>query len=46
MPEVRERVTTLGFGFVLSSPEAFMQQTREEVAKWKRVAKNANVQPR
>ena len=44
MPDVRERVTGLGFDFVLSTPEEFMAQTRVEVEKWKRVAKNANVQ--
>jgi tripartite-type tricarboxylate transporter receptor subunit TctC len=44
MPDVRERVTGLGFDFVLSTPEEFMAQTRVEVEKWKRVVKNANVQ--
>ena len=44
LPEVRERVTGLGFDFVLSTPEEFMAQTRVEVEKWKRVVKNAGVQ--
>ncbi len=44
MPDVRERVTGLGFDFVLSTPAEFMEQTRVEVEKWKRVVKNANVQ--
>lgn len=44
LPDVRERVTGLGYDFVLSTPEAFMAQTRVEVEKWKRVVKNANVQ--
>ena len=44
MPDVRERVTGLGFDFVLSTPDEFMQQTRVEVEKWKRVIKNAGVQ--
>ena len=44
MPDVRERVTSLGFDFVLSTPEQFMAQTRVEVEKWTRVEKNANVQ--
>jgi tripartite-type tricarboxylate transporter receptor subunit TctC len=44
MPDVRERVTGLGFDFVLSTPAEFMAQTRVEVEKWKRVVKNANVQ--
>lgn len=44
LPEVRERVTGLGFDFVLSTPEAFMAQTRVEVEKWKRVVRDAKVQ--
>ncbi len=44
VPEVRERVTGLGFDFVLNTPEQFMVQTRSEVEKWTRVVKNANVQ--
>jgi tripartite-type tricarboxylate transporter receptor subunit TctC len=44
LPDVRERVTNLGFDFVLSTPEQFMQQTHAEVEKWKRVVKNANLQ--
>ena len=44
MPDVRERVTGLGFDFVLSTPAEFMAQTRVEVEKWKRVVQNAGVQ--
>jgi tripartite-type tricarboxylate transporter receptor subunit TctC len=44
MLDVRERVTGLGFDFVLSTPDEFMQQTRVEVEKWKRVINNAKVQ--
>jgi len=44
MPDVRERVNSLGFDFVLSTPEQFMAQTKTEVEKWKRVVKNAGVQ--
>ena len=44
MPEVRERVESLGFQFVMNTPEEFKVQTRSEVEKWTRVVKNAKVQ--
>ena len=42
-PDIRERVTTLGFDIVASTPEQFTAQIKAEVAKWTRVVKDAGV---
>jgi tripartite-type tricarboxylate transporter receptor subunit TctC len=43
MPDVRERVATLGFEIVASSPEQFAAQIRTEIAKWGKVIKAAGI---
>ena len=39
VPEVRERLTAIGFDIVTSTPEAFAAYIRSEVVKWRKVAK-------
>jgi tripartite-type tricarboxylate transporter receptor subunit TctC len=43
MPEVKERVSTLGFEIVASSPDEFAAQIKYEVAKWAKVVKGAGI---
>ena len=38
-PEVRERLTAIGFDVVTSTPEAFAAYIRSEALKWRKVAK-------
>lgn len=42
-PDVKERVTTLGFDVIASSPTEFAAQIRQEVAKWGQVVKQAGI---
>ena len=42
-PDIKERVTTLGFDIVASTPEQFTAQIKAEVAKWTKVVKDAGV---
>jgi len=42
-PEIRERMTALGGEPVGNSPEAFSAIVKGDVAKWKKVVKDANV---
>ena len=42
-PEIRERMTALGGEPVGNSPEAFAAIVKGDVAKWKKVVKDANV---
>lgn len=42
-PEVREKLASLGATFSVSSPEAFRKLIDDEVAKWSRVVKEANI---
>ena len=44
IPSIKERVTGLGFQFVLNTPEQFALQTQEEVQKWTRVIQEAHIQ--
>jgi tripartite-type tricarboxylate transporter receptor subunit TctC len=39
MPEIRERLTAIGFDVVTGTPDAFARYIRGEVAKWRDVAK-------
>jgi tripartite-type tricarboxylate transporter receptor subunit TctC len=43
MPEVRDRLVTLGFEPVASAPDAFAAWIREEAAKWGKVIRDANI---
>jgi tripartite-type tricarboxylate transporter receptor subunit TctC len=42
-PEMRERQAVLGNDIVASSPEAFGQRIKAELALWARVIKAANI---
>ncbi|MGH8616579.1 MAG: Bug family tripartite tricarboxylate transporter substrate binding protein [Burkholderiales bacterium] len=42
-PETRDRISSLGFEIVASSPKEFAAQIRLEVAKWTKVVKEAGV---
>ena len=44
MPDVKERVTGLGFDIVASTPEQFSAQIKLEVEKWRKVVKSAGIQ--
>ncbi len=45
LPEVRDRLVTLGFEPVASTPEAFATWIRDEIAKWGKVIREANIAP-
>jgi tripartite-type tricarboxylate transporter receptor subunit TctC len=42
-PDVRERVSALGFDIIASSPVEFAAQIRDEVTKWTQVVKKAGI---
>jgi tripartite-type tricarboxylate transporter receptor subunit TctC len=42
-PDVRERLTTLGFEPVGNTPEAFTAQVRSDIARWGKVIREANI---
>jgi tripartite-type tricarboxylate transporter receptor subunit TctC len=42
-PEAKERVASLGFDIVASTPEQFAAQIRNEIAKWGKVIKAAGI---
>ena len=44
-PEVRERLTAVGFDVVTSTPEAFARYVRSEVVKWRALAKQMALKP-
>ena len=44
-PEVRERLTAVGFDVVTSTPEAFARYIRSEVIKWRALAKQMALKP-
>ena len=44
VPEVRERITELGFNILMSSPQDFAAQIRSEVEKWGAVVKAAGIE--
>ena len=43
LPDVKERVVELGFNILMSSPKNFAAQIAEEVVKWSKVVKDANI---
>jgi tripartite-type tricarboxylate transporter receptor subunit TctC len=43
LPDVKERVATLGFDVVASSPEQFSAQVKAEIGKWGKVIKAAGL---
>lgn len=44
IPEVRKRVVDLGFYIITNTPEQFAAQVNEEVAKWGKVIRSANIE--
>jgi tripartite-type tricarboxylate transporter receptor subunit TctC len=43
LPEVNQRLRTLGFDPVANSPDEFAQRIKSEAAKWDKVAKDAHI---
>jgi tripartite-type tricarboxylate transporter receptor subunit TctC len=43
LPDVKARIAEMGFDIIVSSPQEFTLQIREEVAKWGRVIRAANI---
>ncbi|MGZ5175998.1 MAG: Bug family tripartite tricarboxylate transporter substrate binding protein [Burkholderiales bacterium] len=44
-PEIREKLTAIGFDVVTSTPEAFALYIQSEVTKWRQVAKKMGLRP-
>ena len=42
-PEVRQRVTELGFDVIASTPEQFAAQVKAEIERWRKVIKSAGI---
>jgi tripartite-type tricarboxylate transporter receptor subunit TctC len=42
-PDVRERLTTLGFEPVANTPEAFTAQVRSDIERWGKVIRDAKI---
>ena len=45
MPDVRERLTALGFTPIASTPEEFADRIKSEIAKWAKVIRAAGIKP-
>lgn len=45
IPEVRERLTAIGFDVVTSTPEAFARYVQSEFSKWQKLAKSMGLKP-
>ncbi|MBY0270178.1 MAG: tripartite tricarboxylate transporter substrate binding protein [Burkholderiales bacterium] len=43
LPDIRDKLSGLGADIVGSTPEEFAKYLRDEISKWRRVAKQANV---
>lgn len=44
MPDVRKRVVELGFYIIANTPEQFAAQVKDEVQKWGKVIRSANIE--
>lgn len=44
LPDVKERVTGLGFDIIASAPQQFAAQIKTEVEKWTKVVKSAGIE--
>jgi tripartite-type tricarboxylate transporter receptor subunit TctC len=45
MPDMKERLTTLGFDMVASTPEEFDSRIRDEIEKWGHVIRAGHIKP-
>jgi tripartite-type tricarboxylate transporter receptor subunit TctC len=45
LPDVKERIATLGFGTVGNTPAEFRKQIAFEIEKWAKVIRAANIKP-
>ena len=43
MPDTREKLATMGFDPVASTPEEFAQWIRTEIVRWGKVIRDANI---
>ena len=43
MPDTREKLSTMGFDPVASTPEEFATWIRTEIARWGKVIRDANI---
>ena len=43
LPDIRQRVTDLGFDVIASTPEAFAVQVKAEIERWGKVIKSAGI---
>jgi tripartite-type tricarboxylate transporter receptor subunit TctC len=43
LPDMKERISEMGFNIVLNTPQDFTVQIRQEVARWGKVIKAANI---
>jgi tripartite-type tricarboxylate transporter receptor subunit TctC len=44
LPDVKERISEMGFNIIVNSPQEFAAQIRDEVARWGKVVKAAGIQ--
>ena len=44
-PDIKERLTTLGFDLVASTPEEFDSRIRDEIEKWGQVIRAGHIKP-
>jgi len=45
LPEVRDRLTSLGLEPIVNTPASFSVQIKSEVARWSKVIRNARIRP-
>jgi tripartite-type tricarboxylate transporter receptor subunit TctC len=45
LPDVKERMATLGFEPVMNTPEEFAARIKTEIPKWGKVIRDANIKP-
>jgi tripartite-type tricarboxylate transporter receptor subunit TctC len=43
LPDVKERLETLGFAPIANSPEEFAQRLKTEMAKWRQIVHDAHI---
>jgi tripartite-type tricarboxylate transporter receptor subunit TctC len=44
-PDVRDRLTAIGFDVVTSTPDAFGRYIQSELVKWRKVAREMGLKP-